>query len=301
MFDTSNDNDKKFPQFPSQPSMQRSVSAPAIAEHVSEAILPSFNLEGEDSVGLHVSSYSYSSNPNRLNPRLPGAKRSDHEENELKSLLDESAAGWNAIMGDSSLIQSDFPSAPSSLYLGDTGAVPEPPRLSPMVNAPMPALISNAAIGDDSLDQAAKSMSKLYTVDTTGGSFVGQSNMGINTANTTGFLSVDASAFAYNPQGAPLGMLGGGKMGGNAGGANTAGAITQGGYQIIPPQTGNTAVYPPQMGAQMPQLMMQQAPMSVGPAMQGGANPQQSQGFFMQPQQLFMNNNGQPMFFRTGK
>eukprot|EP01033_Poteriospumella_lacustris_P019149 gene19149-13827_t len=162
MFDTSNDNDKKFPQFPSQPSMQRSVSAPAIAEHVSEAILPSFNLEGEDSVGLHVSSYSYSSNPNRLNPRLPGAKRSDHEENELKSLLDESAAGWNAIMGDSSLIQSDFPSAPSSLYLGDTGAVPEPPRLSPMVNAPMPALISNAAIGDDSLDQAAKSMSKLY-------------------------------------------------------------------------------------------------------------------------------------------
>lgn len=34
MFDTSNDNDKKFPQFPSQPSMQRSVSAPAIAEHV---------------------------------------------------------------------------------------------------------------------------------------------------------------------------------------------------------------------------------------------------------------------------
>ena len=141
----------------------------------------------------------------------------------------------------------------------------------------------------------------IKTVDTTGGSFVGQSNMGINTANTTGFLSVDASAFAYNPQGAPLGMLGGGKMGGNAGVANAAGAITQGGYQIIPPQTGNTAVYPPQMGAQMPQLMMQQAPMSVGPAMQGGANPQQSQGFFMQPQQLFMNNNGQPMFFRTGK
>lgn len=141
----------------------------------------------------------------------------------------------------------------------------------------------------------------IKTVDTTGGSFVGQSNMGINAANTTGFLSVDASAFTYNPQGAPLGMLGGGKMGGNAGGANTAGAITQGGYQIIPPQTGNTAVYPPQMGAQMPQLMMQQAPMSVGPAMQGGANPQQSQGFFMQPQQLFMNNNGQPMFFRTGK
>lgn len=57
---------------------------------VSEAILPSFNLEGEDSVGLHVASYAYSSNPNRLNPRLPGAKRSDHEENELKSLLDES-------------------------------------------------------------------------------------------------------------------------------------------------------------------------------------------------------------------
>lgn len=75
------------------------------------------------------------------------------------------AAGWNAIMGDSGridLIQTDFPSASSTLYLGDTGSSADPPRLSPMVNAPMPALISNAVIGDDSIDQATKSMSKLY-------------------------------------------------------------------------------------------------------------------------------------------
>jgi hypothetical protein len=38
------------------------------------------------------------------------------------------------------------------------------PRLSPMVNSagPMPALISNTSITDDSLDQATKAMAKLY-------------------------------------------------------------------------------------------------------------------------------------------
>lgn len=138
--------------------------------------------------------------------------------------------------------------------------------------------------------------------DVNGPAFGAQANMGINTGNTTGFLSGDASVFNYNPQAATqsasFGMLSGNKVGGNA----PSGGVTQGGYQILPPQT-NTAVYQPQMSAQMPQLMMQQAPMAVPAAMQATANPQQSQGaaFFMQPQQMFMNNNGQTMFFRTGK
>jgi hypothetical protein len=34
MFDANSDTDKKFSQFPAQPTIQRSVSAPAIAEHV---------------------------------------------------------------------------------------------------------------------------------------------------------------------------------------------------------------------------------------------------------------------------
>lgn len=363
MFDANSDNEKKFPQFPTQPTIQRSVSAPAIAEHVSDAILPTFNLEGEDAVGLHVPYYS--SNPNRLNPRLPGAKRSDHEENELKSLLDESAAGWNAIMGDPTridLIQPDFPPS-GSLYGGnhglslqvDANGSAEPPRLSPMVPAQMPALISNAAISDDGLDQATKSMSKLYVnselspkggastqtptpmlaqyhtplnsaaapffqppkspvggatanlngasinsiigngdfgmkaADNNGGSFGAQGGMGVNTTNTTGFLSGDANVFNYNPQGANQNGGFGGMLGGKANAANATG---QGAYQVIPPQ-GTNNVYPQQMGGQMPQLMVQQ-PM----AMQG--NPQQTQGgFFMQPQQMFMN-NGQPMFIRNG-
>lgn len=77
-------------------------------------------------------------------------------------------------MGDTGridLIQTDFSNSSSSLYgsghplslqVGDGGSSSDPPRLSPMVSAPMPALISNAAIVDDSLDQASKSMAKLY-------------------------------------------------------------------------------------------------------------------------------------------
>jgi hypothetical protein len=34
MFDANSDADKKFSQFPAQPTMQRSVSAPAGSEHV---------------------------------------------------------------------------------------------------------------------------------------------------------------------------------------------------------------------------------------------------------------------------
>jgi pumilio RNA-binding family len=341
---------------------------------VSDNILPTFNLEGEDAVGLHVPYYS--SNPNRLNPRLPGAKRSDHEENELKSLLDESTAGWNAILGDSGridLIQPDFPPSAASLYagnhplslqVGESGVAAEPPRLSPMVPAQMPALISNSVISDDGLDQATKSMSKLYVnselspkggasaqtptqmlnqyhaplnsaaapffqppkspVGGTGGnlngasinsiigngdafgmksadnnsnSFGAQDGMGINTSNSSGFLSSDANVFAYNPQNAGQNVGAnafGGMLGGKVGNANTASngnTSGQGSYQVIPPQ-GTNNVYPQQISGQMPQLMMQQ-PMT----MQG--NPQQSQsGFFMQPQQMIMN-NGQPVFIRN--
>mmetsp|Transcript_1772 Transcript_1772/g.3027 ORF Transcript_1772/g.3027 Transcript_1772/m.3027 type:complete len:603 (-) Transcript_1772:1114-2922(-) len=104
------------------PYISRSASAPAIAENVSEAILP------EDG-----------SNPSRLNPRIPVASgKGDENGAEIvdtyAELLDESDSGLLSLINDPvlrapmDLIQADFPSTPSAVYSNrvfDPDAAPE--------------------------------------------------------------------------------------------------------------------------------------------------------------------------------
>lgn len=113
-----------------KPFLQRSMSAPAIAEHVSEASLP-YNYEQDVDISSSML-YQYGNNPSRLNPRMPASSKSSKPgelEETYSTLLDEpsTAALSTGILslsiGDAKLsrtpmdlIQADFPSTPSAVY-----------------------------------------------------------------------------------------------------------------------------------------------------------------------------------------
>lgn len=85
--------------YPTAPYIQRSTSAPAIAEHVSEAIIP----------GLHGYDQSHDRNKN-------------NNSNENETIADDHVASMLSLINDTStrapldLIQADFPSTPSSIF-----------------------------------------------------------------------------------------------------------------------------------------------------------------------------------------
>eukprot|EP01031_Cornospumella_fuschlensis_P038651 gene38651-46986_t len=159
--------------------LQRSVSAPAIAEHVSEAVLPPFALEQTDMSGDAF--------PSRLNPRLPRLGGEDFSP--LPSslfvepppsslgLLDENAVGgavggggWGRV----DLIQADFPSTPSSIFRkhpqpeADGDAQVPSQGAGEGVNSPSRHHLSSSRLpqimsaNDEALEEATKSFQKLY-------------------------------------------------------------------------------------------------------------------------------------------
>lgn len=136
---------------------------------------------------------------------------------------------------------------------------------------------------------------------------VDHSQMGIS-AGSAGFLSGDATVFNYSGQGVSSAV----STSGFSGMLGSKPTSVNSAYQVMPPQVNavNPVYQPmqasqqqqqqqqPQLGnQQMPQLMMQQT-MPIPQTMQAG--PQQNNGYFVQPQQMFVN-NGQPMYFRSGK
>lgn len=123
------------------PFMQRSLSAPAIAEHVSEALIPPY--EDFEEANMEPNS-SYYNKPSRLNPRMPKPVRAFHH-----SDVDDIAAGFEpggffedgqtqntkgilaSLMIDTKpmtpvdKIQEDFPSTPSQVYSSRLATIQE--------------------------------------------------------------------------------------------------------------------------------------------------------------------------------
>mmetsp|Transcript_5288 Transcript_5288/g.5432 ORF Transcript_5288/g.5432 Transcript_5288/m.5432 type:complete len:995 (+) Transcript_5288:122-3106(+) len=122
----NNDENTSHPPF-----LHRSLSAPAIAEHVSDAILPEYDdFDASDSNVDPTSSY-YNNHPSRLNPRMPKPVRAFHsndssempgfepggffEEGNQRSILGSLIMDGKP-MTPVDKIQEDFPSTPSAVY-----------------------------------------------------------------------------------------------------------------------------------------------------------------------------------------
>jgi hypothetical protein len=138
--------------------------------------------------------------------------------------------------------------------------------------------------------------------------------------NVQGFLTDNSFNYATataTPNGLPNqaiagsfnGVLGSKVSGGNP---NQTTAVTNG-YQVIPPPQHNGTLYPPHMNGQqppppppqhmtgqLPQLMLQQ-PVSVHQQMTSTNGQQGQTQYYVQPQQMYINSNGQPVYFRSGK
>lgn len=182
--------DKKAANHPA--FLQRSVSAPAIAEHVSEAVLPTFNLEQAEADVNANGAIQYPNLPSRLNPRIPTFKKDMTTEEMINgfpsffadgtqqppslSLLNEENALprdiLNSLMADasqarSSLDLNDFGGSSSGFLApvdganGNDGAAPSGNDGS-LASSRLPGLMSNNATNEDVLEEATKSLQKLY-------------------------------------------------------------------------------------------------------------------------------------------
>eukprot|EP01038_Epipyxis_sp_PR26KG_P008866 gene8866-11960_t len=135
-------NDQKFTAQP--PFLQRSLSAPAIAEKVSEAVIPTYNFaQQEQEVDISQNLLYPYNNPTRMNPRMPSKRNGGGDlDNNYSDLFNDDDDGKKkptiTILGDEppnlsngilsslindpkprtpmDLIQHDFPSTPSSVY-----------------------------------------------------------------------------------------------------------------------------------------------------------------------------------------
>lgn len=144
----SDDNDSSFgvldldQHVNHPPFMQRSLSAPAIAEHVSEALIPPY--EDFEEANMEPNS-SYYNKPSRLNPRMPKPVRASFHHSDVDDIAagfepggffeDGQAQNTKGILASLMIdtkpmtpvdkIQEDFPSTPSQVYSSRLATIQE--------------------------------------------------------------------------------------------------------------------------------------------------------------------------------
>ena len=169
----------------------RSASAPAIAEDISQAMLPDYSYEGLQ----NGSAEYYEKGPSRLNPRMP-IQGQNHEFTEnadgvqgiLNSLID------NKSKPSMSLMQDDFLSAPTSLF--SNGLLGANNNYDPNSGAGLASI-------DKALDNAALSMQSMYISDGTQGQILPNGRNGpVRAGPMPGYNGMvpDPNIFRQNPQ-----------------------------------------------------------------------------------------------------